>query len=91
MSATDNKKVISLGARRDAKQAATEREQLAREIHWLMGSLETYLSETLAANFNSTHGGWIDRPPLTLEQLRALEARLRGVETELTTLREEDS
>jgi hypothetical protein len=82
--------VVSLVGRREAKQHATEREQLAREIHWLMGSLETYLSETLTATFHPAHGGWTDRPPLTLDQLRELEARLRGIETELTALREEE-
>jgi|PlaIllAssembly_1097288.scaffolds.fasta_scaffold378590_2 hypothetical protein len=82
-------KIHSLTEQRQRKHEATERTNLVNQIRWLMGDLECYLSETLAADFTAA-GGWRsgDRT-LSLEELRVVEAKLRGVEAELAALREE--
>ncbi len=82
--------MVSLARHRQERQELGERDRMAQQIHWLMGDLERYLSEKLLANFSPTQGAWSDLGhKLTLEQLHDLEARLRGIESELTALRED--
>lgn len=82
--------MVSLSHRRKSRAQATERGNLVLEIRSLLGALETYLSETLAANFTD-EGCWLDLGrELSLEELRALEARLRGIEAEVAALRDEE-
>lgn len=81
--------ITSLTEHRQRKTETIERINLVNQIRWLLGDLERYLSETLAADFTAA-GRWRSEDrSLSLEELRTVEARLRGVEAELAALREE--
>jgi hypothetical protein len=79
--------VRSLTAHRKRYQEAAERERRALEIRQLLACLEVYISEQLLGNFTPA-GIWRDtgRVP-TLAELADMEARLRGIETELIVVR----